>query len=59
MVLWFVGLSVALVWLVFQSPALDVRFVAAGALLPWLDALTGGPWVLHTLARLRAAAGAS
>jgi hypothetical protein len=48
-VLWFVGLSVALVWLVFQSPALDVRVVAAGALVPWLDGLTGGPNVLHTL----------
>jgi hypothetical protein len=40
---------VVLVWVVFQSPALDVRFVAVGALLPWLDALTGGPFVLHTL----------
>lgn len=50
MLLWFVGLSVVLVWLVFQSPALDVRFVAAGALLPWLDGVTGGPFVLHTLA---------
>jgi hypothetical protein len=49
MVLWFVGLSVALVWLVFQSPALDVRVVAAGALLPWLDGVTGGTSVLHTL----------
>jgi hypothetical protein len=47
--LWFVGLSVVLVWVVFQSPALDVRFVAVGALLPWLDALTGGAFVLHTL----------
>ncbi len=34
MLLWVVGLSVALVWLVFQSPALDVRVVAAGALVP-------------------------
>ena len=50
MLLWFAGVSVVLVWLVFQSPALDVRFVAAGALLPWLDGLTGGPFVLHTLA---------
>lgn len=50
MALWFVGLSIVLVWVVFQSPALDVRVVAAGALVPWLDALTGGPWVLHTLA---------
>lgn len=50
MVLWFVGLSVVLVWLVFQSPALDVRIVALGALVPWLDGVTGGAWVLHTLA---------
>ena len=49
MLLWFVGLSVVLVWLVFQSPALDVRFVAVGALLPWLDVVTGGAFVLHTL----------
>lgn len=49
MLLWFVGLSVVLVWVVFQSPALDVRFVALGAVLPWLDGLTGGPFVLHTL----------
>jgi hypothetical protein len=33
-ILWFVGLSVALVWLVFQSPALDVRVVALGSLVP-------------------------
>lgn len=49
MLLWFVGLSVAIVWLVFQSPALDVRMVALGALLPWLDVLSGGPNVAHTL----------
>ena len=49
MLLWFVGLSVALVWLVFQSPALDVRIVAVGALVPWLDGLTAGTSVLHTL----------
>jgi hypothetical protein len=47
--LWFVGLSVALVWVVFQSPALDVRYVAAGAVLPLVDLVTGGPFVLHTL----------
>lgn len=50
MALWFVGCSILLVWVVFQSPALDVRVVALGALVPWLDAVTGGPWVLHTLA---------
>ena len=49
MFLWFVGLSVVLVWLVFQSPALDVRMVAAGAVLPWADAVTGGAWLAHTL----------
>jgi hypothetical protein len=48
-VLWFVGVSVAAVWVVFQSPALDYRVVALGSVLPWLDAVTGGPWVLHTL----------
>jgi hypothetical protein len=42
-------MSVVVVWVVFQSPALDVRFVALGAVLPWLDVLTGGPFVLHTL----------
>jgi hypothetical protein len=47
--LWFVGPAVVLVWLVFQSPALDVRTVALGALVPWVDAVTGGAWVLHTL----------
>jgi hypothetical protein len=47
--LWFVGPSVAIVWLVFRSPALDYRVVAAGALLPLLEAATGGPRVLHTL----------
>jgi membrane-bound metal-dependent hydrolase YbcI (DUF457 family) len=48
--LWFVGVGVLMVWVVFQSPALDVRMVAVGLLLPWLDGLTGGPFVLHTLA---------
>ncbi len=49
MVVWFVGVSLALVWVVFQSPALDYRVVAAGSVLPVLDAATGGPNVLHTL----------
>jgi hypothetical protein len=46
---WFVGLSVAIVWLVFRSPALDYRLVALGAVLPLGDLVTGGVWVLHTL----------
>jgi len=47
--LWFVGPAVAIVWLVFRSPMADHRMVAVGALLPLLEALTGGPRVLHTL----------
>lgn len=58
MVLWFVGLAVVLVWVVFQSPALDVRVVAAGALIPWVDGVTGGVSVLHTLAGSVAGLGA-
>jgi hypothetical protein len=47
--LWFVGLSVVFVWLVFRSPALDYRLVALGAALPLVDLVTGGVWVFHTL----------
>lgn len=49
MLLWFVGLSVVIVWLVFRSPALDLRLVVAGALLPVAEVVTGGPRLLHTL----------
>lgn len=49
MVIWFLGCSIVLVWVVFQSPALDVRVVALGALVPLLDGVTGGAWALHTL----------
>lgn len=49
MLLWFVGPAVAIVWMVFRSPMADHRMVALGALLPLLEALTGGPRVLHTL----------
>ena len=49
MFLWFIGGSWLLVFAVFQSPALDYRLVAVGSLLPLLDGVTGGPWVLHTL----------
>ena len=49
MVLWFVGPAVAVVWLVFRSPALDYRVVALGALLPLVDIALGGPRLLHTL----------
>lgn len=49
MILWFATISVILVAIVFRSGAVDYRTVAIGALLPWLDALFGGPRVLHSL----------
>ncbi len=49
MFFWFLGLSWLLVHLVFQSPALDLRTVMLGSVLPLADAITGGAWVLHTL----------
>ncbi len=48
MLIFFAVLSVVLTWAVFQSPALDYRLVAAGAILPVLEAPFGaGP--LHSL----------
>jgi hypothetical protein len=47
--LWFLGLGPLLVWTVFRSPALDLRVVMLGSLLPLLDGLFGGPRVLHSL----------
>jgi len=48
--LWFVGMAVVMVWLVFGDPALDYRLVAAGALLPdVVDGPWGGARLLHTL----------
>jgi hypothetical protein len=49
MFFWFIGVGTVLVALVFQSPALDYRLVMVGSVVPLLDAVTGGPWVLHTL----------
>lgn len=49
MVLWFIGVGVVLVWVVFRSPALDYRMVILGVLLPIGEAGLGGPRVLHTL----------
>jgi membrane-bound metal-dependent hydrolase YbcI (DUF457 family) len=47
--LWFVGLSLAVVWSVFRSPALDHRVVALGSVLPLVEVVAGRPFVLHTL----------
>lgn len=49
MFFWFLGLSLALVLIVFSSPALDYRLVMFGAVLPGAEGFIGGPWVLHTL----------
>ena len=45
--LWFVVGSVVVVTLVFDSPSMDVRLVALGAVLPVAEALVGDPWFLH------------
>lgn len=51
MLLWFVGLSVAGVFLVFRDAAMDYRLVAAGALLPDVFdlAVHQGRGVLHSV----------
>lgn len=49
MFLWFLGLSFALVLVVFSSPALDYRLVMLGAVLPAAERFVGGPWLFHTL----------
>lgn len=49
MFVWFVAASVLLVLFVFDSPAMDYRWVAAGGVLPLVEALSGRPWILHTL----------
>jgi len=46
--IWFAVLSVVITWAVFQSPALDYRLVALGAVLPTVETAFGaGP--LHSL----------
>ena len=50
MVLWFVFGSIFGVWNVFQSPGLDFRLIAAGAMLPLLiDLPFGAQSYAHTL----------
>ncbi|MEI2639736.1 MAG: hypothetical protein V9F03_12195 [Microthrixaceae bacterium] len=48
MIIWFAAMSIILTWMVFQSPALDYRLVALGAVLPVIEVpFGGGP--LHSL----------
>lgn len=55
MILWFAGMAVLAVWLVFRDPAIDHRLIVAGALLPdVIDGILGAigmwsPWPAHTL----------
>jgi len=42
-------MSVVLVWAVFQSPGIDYRMVAAGALLPLVEVVADRIVILHTL----------
>jgi hypothetical protein len=46
---WFAAVSVLVVLLVFNSPTVDHRLVALGAVLPVAEAALGGPFLLHTL----------
>ena len=49
MLLWFVGPSILIVWLVFRSPAADYRLVALGSLIPLVEIAFGQPRLLHSL----------
>lgn len=49
MVLWFVGGTVAMVWVVFHSTRLDYRVLALGAVLPGVEVVTGRDLFAHTL----------
>jgi hypothetical protein len=50
MLLWYVGVSVVIVLLVFQSAGIDYRLVAVGSLLPLVvDLPLRRLWIGHTL----------
>ena len=50
MLLWFAGMAIVAVWIVFKDPAIDLRLVIAGALLPdVIDVWTGHRWIAHTV----------
>lgn len=49
MLFWFAGLSFAGVALIFASPAIDYRLVLVGSVLPVVEMVIEGPWVLHSL----------
>lgn len=49
MLIWYVATAAAGVWAVFESPALDYRFVMLGAALPVGEVLLDQPGPLHSL----------
>ncbi len=50
MFVYFIAVAVLIVAVVFESAAVDYRFVAAGAVLPLIEVPTGNAYVLHSLA---------
>ena len=55
MLLWFVGTSVATVWIVFRDPTFKFRLVVLGALLPDLIDGVSGARVAHSVVGVVAA----
>lgn len=49
MFFFFVAAAVLAVLFVFDSPAVDYRFVAVGGVLPLAEAVSGRPLIFHTL----------
>jgi hypothetical protein len=48
--LWFAAFAVLVVLAVFDSPAMDYRYVVLGAVLPVVEVAIDRPLLLHTLA---------
>lgn len=49
MFFWFIGGSVAIVWVVFHSTRLDYRLLALGAVVPSVEVVVGRDTIAHTL----------
>ncbi len=49
MFFWFVATVFLAVLFIFDSPAIDYRFVVLGGLLPLIEVPFGAPLILHTL----------
>lgn len=49
MFVWFATFAVLVVVAVFDSPAMDYRYVIIGSVLPVVELALGHPFVLHTL----------